>query len=75
VVDSPVADILVEFGSFVDAVECAVKIQEALKAKDAEAPVNRRRGFRIGVNLGDCCQGARSTYSGPRAVTKGPAVS
>ena len=53
VVDSPGDNILAEFGSVVDAVKCAVKIQETLKRKNAELPENRRMEFRIGVNLGD----------------------
>jgi adenylate cyclase len=53
VVDSPGDNILAEFGSVVDAVKCAGKIQEALKGKNAELPENRRMDFRIGVNLGD----------------------
>jgi adenylate cyclase len=75
VADSPGADILAEFGGVVDAAECAVKIQEALKAKNAEPPENRRMEFRNGVNLGDSRREADSTYSGPRAVMNGPAVS
>jgi adenylate cyclase len=53
VIDSPGDNILAEFGSVVDAVKCAVKIQETLKGKNAELPENRRMDFRIGVNLGD----------------------
>jgi len=53
VVDSPGDNILAEFGSVVDAVKCAVRIQESLKAKNAELPETRRMDFRIGVNLGD----------------------
>jgi len=37
----------------VDAVRCAVEIQEELKARNAELPENRKMEFRIGVNLGD----------------------
>jgi len=37
VVDSPGDNILAEFGSVVDAVKCAVKIQETLKGKNADA--------------------------------------
>jgi adenylate cyclase len=44
---------LAEFGSVVDAVECAVEIQKELKTRNAELPENRRMEFRIGVNLGD----------------------
>jgi len=53
VVDSPGDNVLAEFGSVVDAVECAAKIQEHLKEKNDRLPQNRRMEFRIGVNLGD----------------------
>jgi adenylate cyclase len=53
VVDSPGDNVLAEFASVVDGVECAVKIQEELKTKNAELPENRKMEFRIGVNLGD----------------------
>ena len=46
-------NILSEFGSVVNAVECAVEIQKELKAQNAELSENRRMEFRIGVNLGD----------------------
>jgi len=53
VVDSPGDNLLAEFGSVVDAVQCAVEVQQILKAKNAELPENRRMQFRIGINLGD----------------------
>jgi adenylate cyclase len=53
VVDAPGDNVLAEFASVVDAVECAVEIQKELKARNAELPENRRMEFRIGVNLGD----------------------
>ncbi len=53
VVDAPGDNLLAEFGSVVDAVECAVEIQKELKTRNAELPENRRMEFRIGVNLGD----------------------
>jgi len=53
VVDSPGDNLLAEFSSVVDAVRCAVEIQEELKARNAELPENRKMEFRIGVNLGD----------------------
>jgi len=53
VVDAPGDNVLAEFGSVVDAVECAVEIQKDLKTRNAEVPENRRMEFRIGVNLGD----------------------
>jgi len=45
--------ILAEFGSVVDAVTCAVEIQRAMAARNAEVEPERRVEFRIGINLGD----------------------
>jgi len=56
VVDSPGDNVLAVFGSVVDAVQCAVEIQNVLKAKNEDLPENRRMIFRIGVNLGDVIQ-------------------
>src|SRR2546422_2343536 len=53
VVDSPGDNLLAEFASVVDAVQCAVEIQQELKVKNAELPAHRRMEFRIGINLGD----------------------
>jgi class 3 adenylate cyclase len=53
VVDAPGDNVLAEFASVVDAVQCAVEIQQVLGAKNSELPENRRMQFRIGVNLGD----------------------
>jgi len=52
VIDSPGDNILAEFGSVVDAVQCSVAAQNEFKARNAELPENRRMEFRIGVNLG-----------------------
>ena len=51
VVDSPGDNLLAEFASVVDAVECAEKAQKDLKERNSELPDNRRMEFRIGVNL------------------------
>ncbi len=53
VVDSPGDNLLAEFANVVDAVRCAVEIQQALKDKNAELPDQRQMHFRIGINLGD----------------------
>ncbi|MBW2428905.1 MAG: adenylate/guanylate cyclase domain-containing protein, partial [Deltaproteobacteria bacterium] len=53
VVDSPGDNILAEFSSVVDAVNCAVEIQKELAERNTELPYNRQMRFRIGVNLGD----------------------
>jgi len=53
VVDTPGDNILTEFTSVVDAVNCAVEIQRDLAERNTELPDNRQMQFRIGVNLGD----------------------
>src|SRR5947209_5255428 len=53
VVDSPGDNLLAEFASAVDAVRCAVEIQQALKERNAELPAQRRMEFRVGINVGD----------------------
>ena len=53
IVDSPGDNILAEFNSVVDAVNCAVEIQRELAERNAELADNRKMVFRIGVNLGD----------------------
>jgi adenylate cyclase len=45
--------ILVEFGSVVKAVECAIAIQREMAERNAGLPVDRQMWFRIGINLGD----------------------
>jgi len=62
VVDAPGDNLLAEFGSVVDAVECSVEIQRELKTRNAELPENRRMEFRIGVNLGDVIEEENKIY-------------
>jgi adenylate cyclase len=45
--------ILIEFPSVVDAVACAVAIQDGMVARNAGVPEDRRIVFRIGINIGD----------------------
>ena len=44
---------IVEFGSVVDAVACAIAIQKQTSAAQISDPPERRITFRMGVNLGD----------------------
>ena len=53
VVDTPGDNILADFTSVVDAVNCAVEIQRELAERNAELAYNRQMQFRIGINLGD----------------------
>jgi class 3 adenylate cyclase/pimeloyl-ACP methyl ester carboxylesterase len=62
VVDAPGDNLLAEFASVVDAVECAVEIQKELKTRNAEVPENRKMEFRIGVNLGDVIEEGAQIY-------------
>ena len=45
--------VLAEFPSVVDAVQCAVEVQEALAEANQGVPEDRRMTFRIGVHMGD----------------------
>jgi len=45
--------VLAEFGSAVEAVRCAVEIQDALRTRNDALPEANRLLFRVGVNLGD----------------------
>jgi TolB-like protein/class 3 adenylate cyclase len=54
--------VLAEFGSVVDAVQCAVEIQQVLRAKNAVVPEIRRMEFRIGINLGDVIEEGDTIY-------------
>ena len=44
---------LVEFRSVVDAVRCAIEIQDAMVERNSGLPAERRIDFRIGIHLGD----------------------
>ena len=45
--------VLAEFGSVVDAVNCAVQIQLSMTKRNADVPDSRQLVFRIGINIGD----------------------
>jgi adenylate cyclase len=62
VVDAPGDNLLAEFSSVVNAVQCSVEIQEALKVRNEELPDDKRLVFRIGVNIGDVVQDGDSLY-------------
>ncbi len=62
VVDSPGDNLLAEFSSVLDAVRCAVEIQEELRDRNTELPENRKMEFRIGINLGDIIEEGGRIY-------------
>jgi len=62
VVDAIGDNLLAEFGSAVDAVECAVQIQNKLEKENAKFVEDRRLLFRIGINIGDVVQDGDRIY-------------
>jgi adenylate cyclase len=61
-VDIPKNNVLAEFASVVDAMQCAVEIQEVLTAKNAGLFENRGMEFRIRTNLGEVIVESGRTY-------------
>ena len=49
---------IVEFRSVVDAVRCAIEVQDAMVERNAGVPAGRRIEFRIGIHLGDVVEEA-----------------
>jgi class 3 adenylate cyclase len=54
--------VLAEFSSAVEAVRCAIAIQEELRVRNAEILENRRMDFRIGINVGDVLVDGNNLY-------------
>src|SRR5262245_15337586 len=44
--------LLVEFGSVVDALQCATEVQAGMAERSATVPADKRIEFRIGINMG-----------------------
>ncbi len=62
VVDFPEDNLIVDFASVVDAVQCAVEMQKEVRAHNLELPENRKMKFRIGVNLGNVIEEESRIY-------------
>ena len=62
VVDNPGDNLLAEFGSAVDAIECAYEIQNRLKKENAKFIEKKQLQFRIGINIGDVVQDGDRIY-------------
>ncbi len=54
--------IIAEFASVVEAVRCAVEIQEAIGDENRELAADQQMRFRIGINLGDVMQDGGDLY-------------
>jgi TolB-like protein/class 3 adenylate cyclase/Flp pilus assembly protein TadD len=53
---------LVEFGSALEAAQCAIAIQRALAKRDADAPAERQIQVRIGIHIGDVVHRSGDVY-------------
>jgi adenylate cyclase len=56
--------ILIEFRSVVDAVRCAVEVQNGMIERNAGLPPERRIEFRVGIHLGDVVEEADGDLMG-----------
>lgn len=54
--------VIAEFSSVVEAVRCAVEIQDAIGAENRDLPEAKQMWFRIGINLGDVMQDGGDLY-------------
>ena len=55
---------LIEFRSVVDAVRCAIEVQNGLVERNAGVPPERRIEFRVGIHLGDVVEEADGDLMG-----------
>ena len=62
VLDAIGDNLMAEFASVVDAVQCAVEVQQVLSSKNEDLPENRKMLFRIGINLGDVIEEGERIY-------------
>src|ERR1700756_4109486 len=54
--------LLLEFASVVDAVRCAVEVQQEMAERNVGVPEERRIEFRMGINLGDIIKDGRDIH-------------
>ena len=45
--------ILIEFGSVIDAMRCAIDVQRGMTERNTDVPLDRRIEFRMGINFGE----------------------
>ena len=56
--------LLIEFRSVVDAVRCAIQVQNGMAERNAGLPPERRMEFRVGIHLGDVIEEADGDLMG-----------
>jgi adenylate cyclase len=54
--------LLIEFSSVVDAVRCAVEVQQGMAERNTEVALEKRIEFRIGINLSDVIRDGRDIF-------------
>jgi adenylate cyclase len=69
IIDTAGDGILAEFGSVVNAVECAAAIQKAMMTRNAGVEDGRQMQFRIGINIGDVIHDESRLYGDGVNVT------
>jgi adenylate cyclase len=62
IVDAVGDNLLAEFDSAVDAVQCAVEVQKGLRDKNQELPEDKKMEFRIGINIADVIEDGDSIF-------------
>jgi adenylate cyclase len=55
---------LIEFRSVVDAVRCAIEVQNGMIERDGGLPAEKRIEFRVGIHLGDVVEEADGDLMG-----------
>jgi adenylate cyclase len=62
IIDTAGDGILAEFGSVVNAVECAATLQKTMAERNSTVEATRQMQFRIGINLGDVIHDEARVY-------------
>ena len=63
---APATAVSIEFRSVVDAVRCAIEVQNGMVERNAGVPPERRIEFRVGIHLGDVVEESRRRSDGRR---------
>jgi adenylate cyclase len=69
IVDAVGDNLLAEFDSAVDAVQCAVEVQNKLRDQNQKLPEDKKMAFRIGINIADVIEDGGRIYGDGVNVT------